>query len=92
MRFLGRAGAGLDNVDVDYLAKKNIAVLHAAEGNKDAVGEFTIGILLTLLRNIAKADAEVRNTIWDREGNRGGELMGKNSGHSGIWKYGPGFR
>ena len=45
LRFVGRAGAGLDNLDLDYLAKKNIAVIHAAEGNRDAVGEFTVGAL-----------------------------------------------
>src|SRR5690606_4382872 len=46
LRFVGRAGAGLDNLDLSYLAEKNIAVVHAAEGNRDAVGEFTVGILL----------------------------------------------
>jgi D-3-phosphoglycerate dehydrogenase / 2-oxoglutarate reductase len=56
VKFVGRAGAGMDNLDIDYLNQKQIYVLHAAEGNRDAVGEFTVGLLLTLLRNIAIAD------------------------------------
>lgn len=77
LKFVGRAGAGLDNVDVAFLSEKKIHVLHAAEGNRDAVAEFTVGVLLSLLRNIPKSDREVRSSIWDREGNRGEELMGK---------------
>jgi D-3-phosphoglycerate dehydrogenase / 2-oxoglutarate reductase len=78
LKFVGRAGAGLDNLDLDYLAGKGIQVLHASEGNRDAVGEYAIGALLSLMRNIPKADAQVRSEIWDREGNRGEELMAKN--------------
>jgi D-3-phosphoglycerate dehydrogenase / 2-oxoglutarate reductase len=77
VRFIGRAGAGVDNLDLVYLYEKKIAVLHASEGNRDAVGEFTVGALLSLLRKIPKANLEVRNEIWDREGNRGEEIMGK---------------
>ena len=71
IKFIGRAGAGLDNVDLDFMSRKGIAVVHASEGNRDAVGEFTIGALLTLMRNISRADREVRNMLWEREGNRG---------------------
>lgn len=77
VKFIGRAGSGLDNLDLAFLAQKKIYVLHAAEGNRDAVGEFTVGLLLSLLRHIPRANAQVKNFIWDREGNRGDELMGK---------------
>ncbi|MBT1702331.1 NAD(P)-dependent oxidoreductase [Chryseosolibacter indicus] len=91
VRYIGRAGAGLDNLDLEYLKSKNIAVLHAAEGNRDAVGEFTVGLLLSLLRNIPKANTEVRNVIWDREGNRGEEIMGKTISIIGYGNMGRAF-
>jgi D-3-phosphoglycerate dehydrogenase len=91
IRFVGRAGAGLDNVDLAYLAKKNIRVLHAAEGNRDAVGEFSVGILLSLLRNIPRAHQEVINGIWLRESNRGQEIMGKTVAIIGFGNMGRSF-
>jgi D-3-phosphoglycerate dehydrogenase len=91
LKFIGRAGAGLDNLDLAYLAEKGIKVLHASEGNRDAVGEFTVGVLLSLLRNIPKADQEVRQLAWDREGNRGEELMGKTVGIVGFGNMGHAF-
>ncbi len=91
IRFVGRAGAGLDNVDLQYLAKKNIHVIHAAEGNRDAVGEFTVGILLALLRNIPRAHQEVINGIWLRESNRGEEIMSKTVGIVGFGNMGRAF-
>ena len=77
LKFIARAGAGLDNLDLNFIKGKNIQVIHAAEGNRDAVGEFAVGVLLSLLRHIPKADGEVRKLVWDREGNRGDEIMGK---------------
>lgn len=74
LRFIGRAGAGLDLIDLDAAERRGIAVFHAGEGNRDAVAEQTVGMLLALLANILKADHEVRQGIWDREGNRGYEL------------------
>ena len=74
LRYIGRAGAGLDLIDLDATAQRNIAVFHAGEGNRDAVAEHVVGMLLVLLANILKADREVRQGIWDREGNRGYEL------------------
>jgi len=88
VKFIGRAGAGLDNLDLEYLNEKNIRVLHASEGNRDAVGEYTVGALLSLLRNLPKADREVRQSIWDREGNRGEEIMGKTIGIIGYGNMG----
>lgn len=91
LRFIGRAGAGVDNLDLAYLAGKNIQVLHAAEGNRDAVGEFTVGILLSLLRHIPRAHQEVMNSVWLREANRGGEIMGKTIGIIGFGNMGQAF-
>lgn len=91
LRFIGRAGAGLDNLDLEYLAAKNIQVVHAAEGNRDAVGEFTVGILLSLLRNIPRAHQEVINGVWLRESNRGAEIMGKTTGIIGFGNMGQAF-
>src|SRR5688572_5281144 len=62
LKFIGRAGAGLDNLDLPYLQEKNIQVIHASEGNRDAVGEHTIGLLLSLVRNITLANQEVKNS------------------------------
>ncbi|MGC1243653.1 MAG: NAD(P)-dependent oxidoreductase [Chryseosolibacter sp.] len=91
LRFIGRAGAGVDNLDLAYLAGKNIQVLHAAEGNRDAVGEFTVGILLSLLRHIPRAHQEVMNSVWLREANRGGEIMGKTIAIIGFGNMGQAF-
>lgn len=74
LQFIGRAGAGLDLIDVEAAIKRNIRVFHAGEGNRDAVGEQVVGMLLAMLANIVRADAQVRRGIWNREGNRGHEL------------------
>jgi len=91
LKFVGRAGAGLDLLDREYLAAKGIQVLHASEGNRDAVGEFTVGLLLSLLRNIPAADRGIREFVWDREGNRGEEIMGKTIGIIGYGNMGQSF-
>lgn len=88
LRFIGRAGAGLDILDLPYLKEKNIQVLHASEGNRDAVGEYTVGALLSLMRHIPKADREVKEFVWQREENRGEELMGKTVGIVGYGNMG----
>jgi D-3-phosphoglycerate dehydrogenase len=84
LKFVARAGAGLDNIDELEAKKRNIALINAPEGNRDAVGEHAIGMLLALMNNLRKADIEVRNGIWDREGNRGHELKGKTIGLIGY--------
>jgi D-3-phosphoglycerate dehydrogenase len=91
IKFVARAGAGIDNLDVRYLADKKIEIIHAAEGNKDAVGEHTVGILLSLLRNIPRADDEVKMGEWRREENRGTEIMGKTIGIVGYGNMGQAF-
>jgi D-3-phosphoglycerate dehydrogenase len=77
LRFIGRAGAGLDNIDVEAVKSKNIQLLNAPEGNMDALAEHTLAMILTLLNRIHISDREVRKGIWNREGNRGFELKHK---------------
>ncbi len=74
LRFIGRAGAGLDLLDMSAIEHRGIRVFHAGAGNRDAVAEHTVGMLLALLTNLLRADRDVRQGIWDREGNRGYEL------------------
>src|SRR5687768_13780760 len=73
LKVIARAGAGVDNIDEKALKARNITLLNAPEGNREAVGEFTLGLLLSLLRNIPKADQEVKAGKWLREENRGEE-------------------
>lgn len=77
LKFIARAGAGMDNIDEEYARSKGIICINAPEGNRDAVAEHALAMLLTLVTNLPKGDREVRNGIWDREGNRGWELKGK---------------
>ena len=77
LEFIARAGAGMDNVDEEYAVSKGIVCINAPEGNRDAVGEHVIGMLLCLLNNLRNADREVRSGTWNREANRGWELKGK---------------
>lgn len=91
LKFIGRAGAGLDQIDLDYLNDRGVKLFHAAKGNRDAVAEHAIGGLLALFNHIPKTDSEVRKGIWDREGNRGHELMGKTVGIFGYGNMGSAF-
>jgi D-3-phosphoglycerate dehydrogenase len=88
LKFIARAGAGLDLIDLDVAKALNIEVFHAGTGNRDAVAEHALGMLLGLFNNILKADREVRNGTWDREGNRGVELMNKTVGLVGYGNNG----
>ena len=77
LKFIGRLGAGLENIDTNYAKSKGIFLAAAPEGNSNAVGEHALGMLLALFNNLTKADAEVRAGNWDRERNRGIELEAK---------------
>ncbi|WP_026632908.1 2-hydroxyacid dehydrogenase [Dyadobacter alkalitolerans] len=88
LRFIARAGAGLDLIDLEAAAKRGIEVFHAGTGNRDAVAEHAIGMLLALFNNILRADRQVRSGTWDREGNRGVELMKKTVGIIGYGNNG----
>jgi len=91
LKFIGRVGAGLENIDVEYARKCGIVCINSPEGNRDSVGEQAIGMLLMLLNNLKKADEEVRKGIWNREGNRGVELKGKTVGIIGYGNMGSAF-
>ena len=88
LRFVGRLGSGMEIIDVPYAQSRDIFVCSAPEGNRDAVAEHAIGLLLALCNNLKKADAEVRNFDWQRERNRGIELMRKTIGIVGFGNTG----
>lgn len=91
LRYVARAGAGVDQIDEDYLAQRNITLLNAPEGNRDAVGEHTLGMLLCLFNRLNLADLEVRAGKWRREENRGHEIKGKIIGIVGYGNMGNAF-
>lgn len=91
LKFVARAGAGVDEIDEDFLQEKGITLINAPEGNRDAVGEHTLGMLLCLMNNIHTADREVRNMQWKREANRGYELGSRTVGIIGYGNMGQAF-
>lgn len=91
LKFIARSGSGLENIDIDYCDRNGIAVFNSPEGNRNAVAEHGLGMLLSLFNKLIKADNEVRNFIWDREGNRGIELDGKTIGIIGFGNNGSAF-
>ncbi|CAM1359314.1 hydroxyacid dehydrogenase [Tenacibaculum soleae] len=91
LKFIGRVGAGVENIDVDYAKENGVHLISAPEGNRNAVGEHTLGMLLSLFNKLNKADKEVRNGKWLREDNRGIELDGKTIGLIGYGNMGKAF-
>lgn len=91
LKFIARVGAGLESIDRDHAASKNVKLIAAPEGNRNAVGEHALGMLLSLFNKLKQADAEVRTGNWNREGNRGTELEGKIVGIIGYGNMGKAF-
>lgn len=91
LKFIGRVGAGLENIDCDYAQQKGIHLISAPEGNRNAVGEHSLAMLLSLFNKLHKADAQVRQGQWLREDNRGLELDGKTVGLIGYGNMGKAF-
>ncbi len=91
LKFIARSGAGMENIDEKYCENRNIQLINAPEGNRNAVGEHALGMLLSLMNKLNEADLQVKNGIWDREGNRGVELDGKTVGIIGFGNNGSAF-
>lgn len=77
LQFIGRSGAGMDNIDEDYAISKGIKLFPANEGNCDAVAEHMLGMLFSLMNNLNRGNNEIKNGVWRREENRGYELKGR---------------
>ncbi|MEZ4937990.1 MAG: NAD(P)-dependent oxidoreductase [Crocinitomicaceae bacterium] len=91
LKFIARSGAGMENIDEVYCEKRKIVLFNAPEGNRGAVAEHAIGMILSLFNHLLKGHQEVCSGIWDREGNRGYELEGKTIGIIGYGNNGSEF-
>jgi D-3-phosphoglycerate dehydrogenase len=91
LTFIGRLGAGMENIDTEYAKQKGMLVFNAPEGNRNAVAEHALGMMLSLLNQLKKADSEVRQGIWNRNSNWGTEIEGKTIGIIGFGNTGSSF-
>ena len=91
LKFIGRVGAGLENIDVKAVESRNIHLLNAPEGNRNAVGEHALGMLLSLMNRLKAGHASIQSGRWDREGHRGWELSGRTVGIIGYGNTGKSF-
>ncbi len=91
LQFIARVGAGLESIDCEYATSKNITLIAAPEGNRNAVAEHTLGMILSLFNKLNTADKEIRSGHWNRESNRGHELDGKTVGIIGYGNMGKSF-
>ncbi len=91
LRFVGRVGAGMENIDRNYCDQHGITVLNAPEGNRDGVGELCVALTLILMKHIIRSNEQVRKGLWSREENRGSDLQGKTVGIIGHGNMGSAF-
>ena len=91
LKFIARAGSGMENIDIKYAKKKGIKCYNAAEGNRQAVAEHTLGMLLSLFNNINRSHLEIKKKKWIREQNRGQEIQGKKIAIIGYGNNGSAF-
>ena len=91
LRFIARSGSGMENIDITTAKEQGISLYNSPEGNKVAVAEHALGMLLSLFNNLKHGDDQVRNGVWDREGNRGVEIAGKTVGVIGYGHNGSAF-
>lgn len=91
LRFICRSGSGLENIDVGLAEMRGIRVFSSPEGNRDAVGEHALGLLLSLMNLLREADVSVKAGQWDREGHRGMEISGRTVGILGYGHMGSAF-
>jgi D-3-phosphoglycerate dehydrogenase len=91
VKFIARFGAGMENIDVGYCSSKGVVCFHSPEGNRDAVADHAMGLLLSLSKRISKSFFEVRQGQWLREPNRGWELQDKTVGVIGFGNTGSMF-
>ena len=91
LQFIARVGAGLESIDCEYAISKNVTLIAAPEGNRNAVAEHTLGMILSLFNNLNKAHSEIQFGHWNRESNRGHEMDGKTVGIIGYGNMGKAF-
>ncbi|WP_185870844.1 NAD(P)-dependent oxidoreductase [Blattabacterium cuenoti] len=91
IKFIARIGSGVENIDIEYADKKGITIISSPEGNKDSVAEHAIGMLLCMINNIIHSNQEILKGKWNREENRGMEIMGKTIGIIGYGNTGRAF-
>lgn len=88
LKFIARIGAGTDHIDVEYAKSKGIQCVTSPEGNRDALGEHAVGLILSLLNHICQGNRQIKQGIWNREQNRGNEINGKTIGIIGYGNMG----